>query len=54
MLVMVATMTRTMTVQSTIRSTKSTVETERVRTVSVSNARRSKRAYVAVTISRSG
>ena len=50
MLVMVATVTRTMTVQSTIRSAKSTVETERVRTVSVSNARRSNRAYVVVTI----
>jgi hypothetical protein len=50
MLVMVATVTRTMAVQSRIRSAKSTVETERVRTVSVSNARRSNRAYVAVTI----
>jgi hypothetical protein len=50
MLVMVATVTRTMTVQSTIRSANSTVETERVRAVGVANARRSNRAYVAVTI----
>jgi hypothetical protein len=47
---MVATVTRTMTVDSTMRSAKSTVETERVRTVSVSNTRRSNRAYVVVTI----
>src|SRR2546425_4103637 len=50
MLLMVAAVTRTMTVPRTIRSVKSTVETERVRTESVSNARRSNRAYVAVTI----
>ena len=50
MLVMVARVTRTMTVQSTIRSAKSTVDPERVRTVTVSNARKSIRAYVAVTI----
>jgi hypothetical protein len=50
MLVMVATVTRTMTVQSTIRSAKSTADTERVRTVSVSKARRSNRPYVAGTI----
>ena len=39
-----------MTVESTMRSVKSTVETERVRTVSVSSARTTDRAYVAVTI----
>jgi len=50
MLVMVATVTRTMAVESTIRSAKSTVDSERIRTVRVSNARRSNRAYVAGTI----
>jgi hypothetical protein len=51
MQVMVATVTRTMIVQRTIRSVNLTVETEPVRTpLSVSNARRSNRAYVAVTI----
>jgi hypothetical protein len=50
MLVMMATVTRTMTAQSAIRSAKSTVETEPLRRVSVSSARRSNRAYEALTI----
>jgi hypothetical protein len=50
MQVIVATVIRTMTVKSTIRSANLTVENEPARPESVSNVKRNNRAYVALTI----